>query len=526
MGLYFNRPKRLVIPRWRDFKDTAKSGELNKQKVKESPVIPDLSIDNQIDNWNKQKSVINAIELVNSAFVINKKENALEAAKFIIENCDDQNHPSFRISKLILNSPNENVNIISSPAESFEALNLKIQRKIQEKRKRLSVYPNNSLLWIDLARWYTVIGNIYKAEKCIKTAIQLSPQNIFIIRSAVRFFIHKARYDKEKEDSLAYALQLIRKNPATKIDPWLMATEISLCQYLDKTSNLMKAGFSLIEAKKFSPFSLSELTAALATVELRYDANKSKRLFKTSLIDPNENTVAQAQWATNIVGDLPNLTNFNSYEASSFENLYLENWNQSFDEALNWLVDQPFSLEPAGHASHLASSVIDNNQLAIQICEFGLRSNPHAFILLNNKAYCHAVERNIFEAERTFNQININSLSTEEKIIYTATKGLIHCMKGNTDYGISLYNEAEDLARKIKDDAKVFEIKLYRTRTEFICGCNTMDGDTAIASLVKEMKNFKYPIYKRIMENLAKRLDVVFEPQKVSPSKNVVLQLK
>jgi hypothetical protein len=517
MGLYSNRPNRLVIPRWRGFKETSKAGELAKDKSKSSPQLPVISIQKQLENWDNKKSIINAIELVNSAFVINKKHVANEAAKFIIENCTDENHLTLKISKLIINEEIDEEDKKISVENSFQNIHLKISYQIQEIRTRLKHYPHNTILWIDYARWLTVIGKFSEAERCIRTAIQLSPTNVFVIRSAVRFFLHIHKYDKKGKDSLSFALQLIRKNPFTKTDPWLMATEISLCAYLEKTSNLMKAGFSMIDAKKFSPFALSELSAALATEELKNGSNKSsKKLFTSSLIDPNENTTAQAEWATGRLGELPvNYKKTNSFEASSYHNLQLENWEQSFDDALNWVIDQPFSREPTNHASYLAGAIVDNNALAIKICNFGLRSNPNEFTLLNNKAYSLAVEHNSVEAAKTFTQINFNSLTDREKVTYTATKGLIQYCKGDNEGGSILYDEAEALAIKQKDEKNAFLVKIYKARAEFIFDCCKTDEKTAINNLLKDLDKFKHPDTKKIVDNLKKRLNIkTKEPDK------------
>jgi hypothetical protein len=60
----------------------------------------------------------------------------------------------------------------------------------------------------------------------------------------------------------------------TKFDPWLMATEISLCSHLGKTSTLIGSGFELIQSNNHSQFATSELSAALATEEMKHTATK------------------------------------------------------------------------------------------------------------------------------------------------------------------------------------------------------------------------------------------------------------
>jgi hypothetical protein len=294
-----------------------------------------------------------------------------------------------------------------------------------------------------------------------------------------------------------------------------MATEISLCTYLEKTSNLMKSGFSIIKTKQFSAFALSELTSALATVELKNGGGKTKKLFTQSLIDPNENSVAQAQWASNIIGGIPfNSHQFNSHEANAYFNQTKENWDAAFDESLNWLVDEPFSSSPANHASYLAAALIDNNELAIRVCNFGLRSNPHEFTLLNNKAYSEAVENLVDDAENTFNLINFNSLSESEKVTYYATKGLISYRREQKEKGNALYDEAENLALKLKDEVTAFRVKVYKLRSQHISGCCDLDEKLAFDSLLMEMDRFKKPELIKTMKNVKKRLGLIDPEEK------------
>jgi hypothetical protein len=216
-----------------------------------------------------------------------------------------------------------------------------------------------------------------------------------------------------------------------------------------------------------------------------------------------------SNWASNQLGESwDNIQRTNSFEANSYFNLQLENWEESFNEALNWILDQPFSSEPANHASYLAGSIVDDNQLAIKICDFGLRANPKEFTLLNNKAYSLAVEFNSKSAEETFSQIDFPSLKKAEKVVYTATKGLILYSKGDIDGGRLLYNEAEELARKNRDEKEAFRVRIFKTRTEFIFGCSNIDENTAIQNLMRDLENFNSPDIKKTVENLQKRLRI------------------
>lgn len=524
MGLYANRPDRVAIPRWRDFKKTSAGGELLKQKNNNTPLVPVLTISRQLENWTKEKSIIHAIELVNAAFVTGICQPAEEAAAFLLVSCD-ASHPIRRIVERVLNKTTSTAD--ETKEVIFDSFHIRIGTKIREIRTRLKGNPNNAVLWLDLARWNTVLGKVDRAELCVKTAIQIAPSNPFVLRCAVRFFIHIHSHDGGKKDSLNYALQLIRKNPTTKSDPWLLATEIALCTFLKKTSNLMKIGTNMIGDKNFSPFMLSELNAVIATEELSHGNSRlSKKLFTSALVDPNENSVAQADWATGYLGDLPiNLTKQNSFEASSYQHYNHADWEQSFEDALKWVVDEPFSSQPAGRASFLAGAVIDDNEMAIKICDFGLRANPHDFGLLNNKAYSLAVEKKGEEAEKIFKMINVNALSEKERITYLATKGLVFYSKGDAATGGFYYDSAEALARKSRDVHSATRVRIYKTRAQFTFGFGEVDAATAIMLLRKENQLLKEPDIERTIDILSRRLGVEGEANKPN-SDTFVLSLR
>jgi tetratricopeptide (TPR) repeat protein len=511
MGLYTFRPWRFVIPRWRDFRKTSASGELIQARNKNSPAVPLLSIQTQLKNWQEETSVGNAIDLINSAFTSNNKDAAKSAAEFIVAKCPDSNHPILRVCRVILNDESPEVIRRVTGVAKFDSIDEKIRKKIHVIRDRLKSNIYNPFVWLDYARWLTISGKTQEAEKHVRTALHLAPKNSYVLRCAVRFFLLAGQQTGRKDDdNLIFALNLVRKNPATKFDPWLMATEISLSGLLQKSSRLIKPGFSAVENKNFNSFSISELAAAIATEELKHGSNKSaRRLFTASLIDPNENTIAQGEWATTKIGELPyNFMQANSFEALSYYDVENELWDESFDNALNWFVEEPFSSESANHASFLAGAVVDDNGLALRICDYGLRANPKEFALLNNKAYSLAVEGKIPEAEKVFKEIDLNKLKDNEKVAYNATLGLIYYGKGDVALGQFYYSIAEDEARKAKDYTKEFLVKLYKTRTEFIFNQNTLDEKTAFFNLLQNAGSHNHPYVKKIIDNLRKRLEV------------------
>jgi hypothetical protein len=96
------------------------------------------------------------------------------------------------------------------------------------------------------------------------------------------------------------AHDILRKNSATKYDPWLLASEIAFATVRNKTSNFMKTGGEMISSKNSSPFSISELASSISTVELLNGKRKKSRdLLESALISPNDNSLAQIEWINN-----------------------------------------------------------------------------------------------------------------------------------------------------------------------------------------------------------------------------------
>lgn len=502
MALYLHRPKRLVIPRWREFKQTAQSGELAKKSKEICPIDFKKLTEDKYKIWKDNKTILNAIYLVNTAFVTKQFDLAKPAADQIIKCKDKLSEQIIVMADCVSNSLDLSQQL-SLNGLQLNNLHELIGAKIKDIRRRVHNFQRNPIAWVDLAMWYTVIGKIRDAERAILSAISLAPGNLFVIRSAVRFFIHK-----NDPESLFFACKIINDNPCSKSDPWLLATEISLSAFLKKSSKNIKIGFKVFESNNYSPFSLTELGAALATEEMANGANRnSRKLFRKSLSDPNENAIAQAQWASELIGELPiNLKIQNTFEASAYSHFKEGNWEKAFSGSVNWILDQPFTQEPVTFASYLAGAIIDNNEKAIEICNFGLKANPKEFGLLNNKAYSLAVSEKVVAAEETFKQIEVNKLKENQKVTYLATKGLIYFMKDDPISGDNFYNEAIQKAEELKNNKLITLSKLFKMRAENLCGMNVLENNNLFQKIESDVKKSKDLEIMKVIENMKKRI--------------------
>lgn len=310
---------------------------------------------------------------------------------------------------------------------------------IQQLRRKLSDHPRNAIRWIDLALEHTVLGNPKQAARAMSIAMNLAPEDRFVLRAASRFYVHRGELDR------AHGL-LIRAD-STRVDPWLVAAEIATASAADVKAKHIKVGRAMIENRKFHPRQVSELASALGTLEHETGGRrKSRRLFSKALEDPTENSVAQAEWAFNNEGvwiaDVDTRRVKRLFEAQACAKLVSGEWAESLDQSLKWLSDQPFSSRPAQLASYIASSILENYDKAVEILDKARKPNPRDPGLLNNLAFAYASQGRIDLAEAALSEIGDANLDERERIVVTATKGMIAFRRGKSDEGRTLYHEA------------------------------------------------------------------------------------
>ena len=106
------------------------------------------------------------------------------------------------------------------------------------------------------------------------------------------------------------------------------------------------------------------MSSALGTLEMENGRiRKARQLFRKSLEEPNENSVAQVGWGNRKVGGLEIdeelLALPKTFEANTQVNLLAGEWNCAIAESEEWLRDQSFSKQGALFTSYV-SSLIEN----------------------------------------------------------------------------------------------------------------------------------------------------------------------
>ncbi len=443
MANFFENKDRRVIPNWRSFKRTAMLGELDVSNHSTPKPDVSFSIEDYKVEFIQNRSIPHAGDLLSAAIVngFETDKTVIEAANFVLSNSKGATKTQISIAERITFGQSGNNNHINlktytiSDCENY-IKSEQIWEKIHSLKGLSREFHFNPIVWVELSRLYSIIGQQEQSVSSMKVALHLAPENRFVLRSAVRLF---ARYDE-----LEFSHDIVRKNRLTNFDPWLTSAEISLATLRGRNSRFIKRGIEMVSSMNYSPFSFTELASSIGTVEILNGSNKKSRLFfQKALIAPNDNALAQIEWASKIDDRLElNLDDFQvkcNFEANALDNFNKNNLQEAQRDSFHWFLDMPFSKRPVLLGSHI-SGLLDDRETERDFLKAGLLSHPNDPQLLNNLVYSLALENKIDEAMSLLNRLEKSSLSdTSTKICLTATRGLIFFRKGFPDLGRESY---------------------------------------------------------------------------------------
>ena len=459
----FNSNKdRKVVPRWRTFDETLKLGELGSYSHPRShkKVARDFLFSKVMD-WQKYRTKVHAAELVGAAIVLGRESECEEAAKFLLQGDISSSLWVRELARraLRLQSTDQSSNSPGVQQELFENI---LHSQARSLRQLVRTEPRDAILWVDLSRLYATLGLRDRAERCMTVALQLAKNNRFILRSASCLWASLG--DPEKAHDIVTRTTIIR------YDPWLLAAEVALSDLVERNPRFIKSARKILSNENINPRHNSELASALATLESRVGkAKTSKRLFKESLKDPTENSIAQAVWISKHrypTLDIPNIPFEKTFEANYWISYYKKDWKKAVEECELWRDDQPFSEEPYTHASYVLTTALDDYEQGGKVAKEGLKVKKVDFALQNNLAFAQINNGNTDEAEKTLSKIDGKNLSDRRRAVLKATQGLLAFRKGEFEEGRKLYLEARGEARKLKDKKPLASASVFHAIEE------------------------------------------------------------
>ena len=440
MAGFITDKDRRVIPRWRTFESTLSLRELESSTAKPThqQEESDLLAPKMAD-WLKFRTVGHAADAVGAAIVLGRGFDVHDAAQFLLAAEPGVSPWVKELAQRVLNTSDD---VVLVPGATDIAT---LKDRIKTFRRLLRTAAWDPITWVDLSHAYAALGLARQAARSMTVGLQLGAHNRFVLRSASRLWVHL--------DDPERAHDIIRKAESTPHDPWLLAAEIAIGSIDGRKPMFLKAARQMLTEGRVAPLHISELAAAVATLELSSGSvKKSRRLFVRSLEQPTENSIAQAAWAARQNQAIPlaeeYLTRPNTFEARSWSFYTQGSWKKVLEECRQWQYDQPFSSRPCGQGSYVAAVALEDFEASQRFAQHGLIANPKDFTLLNNLAFSQINRGDLESATKTLTGIGRLQLSDQERAVLYATRGLLEYRSGNRDRGRLLYLAARSEARK------------------------------------------------------------------------------
>lgn len=438
---------RQVVPRCLDYLTACSLGlqRIIRKREKDLGKI-DISSES-IREWKESPDIDTAVDILAEAVIVKNFESgeALKAAKYILNYAPESSKLIRELANHFL-EPKILDKIYSNPVEPIDVS----YKNIGILKKSVRTYLLNPIAWSDLALCYATLGQNEKAQAAIRVAINLGKNNRFILRSAARCYMHMK--DPEK------AIAILRKSGLHLYDPWIASAEIAIAESSGIKSSIIAKAKQLVKDDNLTHFSRSELAAGISTLELKEGSEKrAKDFMRQALNEPTENTLAQAEWITTEMGiDIPKIAQLGSkipasYEMQARHQYQKKQFVESLKAAKKWGNFQQLSTRPIVVSTFIAAVCLDDNKEAIDIIEKLLPAQRNEPGIINNYAFSLIKIGKVEDAVKELKKIEKYELPDHQKLVNSATKGLVAFREGKFDEGRELYSKAVAGFERIKD---------------------------------------------------------------------------
>ena len=177
---------RTVLPRWRKLGRTTELGELDalSDPLPESPEELEELEDIEAD-WLANSSLSFASEFAGAAIVLRQPDRAEAAARFILDNEEVASPSEQALARRVLDGEEKRDRKANVAPGELDTSPKAIQSQVHELRKRLRRDPRNAVAWTDLAHAYVTLGLQDRADRSMRVALALVPENRFLVCAGV-----------------------------------------------------------------------------------------------------------------------------------------------------------------------------------------------------------------------------------------------------------------------------------------------------------------------------------------------------
>ena len=493
---------RKMVPRWREFRRTpARELESHVAKSRDKRLEQSLLRRFRIlyKIWQESPTLENAAEVVDAAVFVKDRNLAVGPAKQLKK--DDETMAAVRkVATYVLAEQNSNQIKISQHGDMQQVK----RQRISALKKIINSEPRNALAWVEKCRLHAELGDVEAGSRAANYAIGCAPNNRFILRCICRFWVHVGNFER--------AHDTLRRSSLLKSDPWIQAAEISMSEIRGRSPQFIKRARESLNNTKLSDFHLSELAAAMGTLEASNGKRRlANKLFKRSLIDPTDNSLSQAFWVAEeeklgLSVDASKLKMDGSAEARLYWAELQNDWQSAVEASDEWINDESFSLKAAANGSFIATGILSDHDRAVQFCDKGLIANPRNLILVNNMVVALCRAGNLERAEQLLPILRGCTMEEEARPAASATLGLFGFRKGLIDEGRRYFLNALEMSEKKKLQDTKFRVLFHWAVEEiFSKSLDREEIGKVVLSLDSFADNFVFNRMSKILWNVAKK---------------------
>lgn len=389
-------------------------------------------------NWIQTPDEVSAQELLAAAVIFDRRNDAVQdAARLLIEHRDLL--PAMR--SIILSALGEAVTVTEKSIGQFSA---ETYAAIGQHKRRLQFNPNDALSAAEMALYYSYLGQLSQSRQALERAIIQAPNNRYILRAMSRLAAH----ENDPELGLFY----LGRSPRSDVDPWLLSAKLALERNAGGAPMRWRQSQHMANSDRYSPRSISELSAQLATLSADAGSRKQAiRFLDRSVISPTENAVAQLEhlnrkYSLGVLARANRIDIPESDEATAHRMLSIGQVSRAMEACGSWSELEPFSPGPAVFGSFIACILDGTIDQGIRLLDNALISNPADECLLNNKAVLLCLADRPHEASQVL--AHCHPASQDGDPTYWATTGLVAMRSGLFDEGVMHYEKAISIAKE------------------------------------------------------------------------------
>lgn len=445
---------RQLIPRWHTSRKAFQLSFPNTPKEISSANENDFWLLKAINVWKENPALPNAIDL----YVRLIQEDLREHAIYFTLNK--------QLMKSYKNLPDVVKKLVCPKADYLDttesygySTNVEHIRLIIRKLKGLiERNPRDSWSWMDLGFYYSILGEVEKAEYHTTVARNLDAHNSFISRAYTRYAVHSG--DPE------LAEWYLRKNPFLKSNPMLLSAYISLCNSYDIGRNNVKDGRKLLTNWDGDASRVSELLACIGTIDIKNGAlNKGKKLINQALLSPSENVISHVSWLNH--KHKINFSNTNDSSVSlerNINNLYSKgDFKECRTELMRMYNFQPYSSASISDAGYLSIIALNDMSFVKDISENRVPKSHLGFSELNNLIVAKMLSNELKDIHSDIELLKkkVDATDTQTVATFNATCGMLFFSIGNIETGQEFYEDAIGMLSKSNNQRSLCVAKYF-----------------------------------------------------------------